>query len=489
MNGYREWFQDQARDLVMWGIGEAEETSGIPLWNNVINSASHDIKEYITEQLETEFLQRHPEAIEYPEVVNMSHQIMYPTEKKTLQEFWTGWENNLERAKENRSWFHDEMAKKPYEAPRWQEPTKAVDAIDFNITRPEVPDKHKAHPLVYGEEYIDTAKPVTIESEDPERINFSAEPRPIPDIPKDVALDKDSIHIVKKGDVLSKIAKKYGVSVNDIMKENNIKHQDRIYPDQEIRIPSRGNISGEQRLPTYTPEEIENFADSVANDTTLRLKDESRLKFDNKHKDLYKAMIYAESNFGRFNFNPESNAIGPAQLTGIAIKDLKERSKYKNEESLKNDVRTNLKGGWWLLQDQGLKVPIGNNGKKLERYSHREYMPFDYALIAYNAGRATAKSWLDAVSKKRKDEARINYDDPTIGSDDWVSDDLWHAANVDALNRSKPFKPDDVDLLFKAIQKQSLYNTRDKALAKLNEILIYIKNARGYYENINRGNQ
>ena len=237
MNGYREWFQDQARDLVMWGIGEAEETSGIPLWNNVINSASHDIKEYITEQLETEFLQRHPEAIEYPEVVNMSHQIMYPTEKKTLQEFWTGWENNLERAKENRSWFHDEMAKKPYEAPRWQEPTKAVDAIDFNITRPEVPDKHKAHPLVYGEEYIDTAKPVTIESEDPERINFSAEPRPIPDIPKDVALDKDSIHIVKKGDVLSKIAKKYGVSVNDIIKENDIKNRNQIYPNQKIIIP------------------------------------------------------------------------------------------------------------------------------------------------------------------------------------------------------------------------------------------------------------
>ena len=237
MNGYREWFQDQARDLVMWGIGKAEETSGIPLWNNVINSASHDIKEYITEQFETEFLQRHPEAIEYPEVVNMSHEIMYPTEKKTLQEFWTGWENNLERAKENRSWFHDEMAKKPYEAPRWQEPTKAVDAIDFNITRPEVPDKHKAHPLVYGEEYIDTAKPVTIESEDPERINFSAEPRPTPDTPKDVALDKDSIHIVKKGDVLSKIAKKYGVSVNDIIKENDIKNRNQIYPNQKIIIP------------------------------------------------------------------------------------------------------------------------------------------------------------------------------------------------------------------------------------------------------------
>ena len=103
MNGYREWFEDKARELVMWGLGTAENISGIPLWNKVVGAIPEDLKEYMTEQLEQEFVQRHPEAVEYPQIVNMSNEIMYPTEKKTLQEFWTGWENNLEDAIYKRS--------------------------------------------------------------------------------------------------------------------------------------------------------------------------------------------------------------------------------------------------------------------------------------------------------------------------------------------------------------------------------------------------
>ncbi len=48
--------------------------------------------------------------------------------------------------------------------------------------------------------------------------------------------------MVKKGDTLAKIAERYlgdASKYKELAKENNIKDPDRIYPGQEIRMPSR----------------------------------------------------------------------------------------------------------------------------------------------------------------------------------------------------------------------------------------------------------
>ena len=48
--------------------------------------------------------------------------------------------------------------------------------------------------------------------------------------------DKTVTYTVKKGDTLSAIARRYGVSVREIAKENGIKDPDRIYAGQKLRI-------------------------------------------------------------------------------------------------------------------------------------------------------------------------------------------------------------------------------------------------------------
>lgn len=47
------------------------------------------------------------------------------------------------------------------------------------------------------------------------------------------------IHVVRRGETLSKIARRYGVAVNTIMAANNLRSPDRIYIGQRLRVPSR----------------------------------------------------------------------------------------------------------------------------------------------------------------------------------------------------------------------------------------------------------
>lgn len=47
---------------------------------------------------------------------------------------------------------------------------------------------------------------------------------------------KIEYYIIKSGDNLSKIAKKYGTTVNQLVKWNNIKNPNLIYPNQKIRV-------------------------------------------------------------------------------------------------------------------------------------------------------------------------------------------------------------------------------------------------------------
>ncbi|MCK5706956.1 MAG: LysM peptidoglycan-binding domain-containing protein [Candidatus Aureabacteria bacterium] len=51
-------------------------------------------------------------------------------------------------------------------------------------------------------------------------------------------------HIVKKGESLTRIAKKYGVSLKEILKENKIDDPEEIKTGEKIRIPLK-NIKGE----------------------------------------------------------------------------------------------------------------------------------------------------------------------------------------------------------------------------------------------------
>ena len=44
------------------------------------------------------------------------------------------------------------------------------------------------------------------------------------------------IHTVEKGETLSKIARRYGVTVNDLVRWNGIKDKNLIYVGQEIKI-------------------------------------------------------------------------------------------------------------------------------------------------------------------------------------------------------------------------------------------------------------
>ena len=51
-------------------------------------------------------------------------------------------------------------------------------------------------------------------------------------------------HIVKKGESLTKIAKKYGVSIGEILKVNKISAPEKVKEGEKIKIPLR-NIKGE----------------------------------------------------------------------------------------------------------------------------------------------------------------------------------------------------------------------------------------------------
>ena len=52
-----------------------------------------------------------------------------------------------------------------------------------------------------------------------------------------------NLHIVKKGDTLSAIAKKYNIGLNEVKKinRNNVKNPNLIYPGQEIVVPDEND--------------------------------------------------------------------------------------------------------------------------------------------------------------------------------------------------------------------------------------------------------
>jgi LysM repeat protein len=51
--------------------------------------------------------------------------------------------------------------------------------------------------------------------------------------------DEIIVHSVRTGDTITGIAKRYGASSKDVLKENGLGPRDKIYPGQKIKVPVR----------------------------------------------------------------------------------------------------------------------------------------------------------------------------------------------------------------------------------------------------------
>ena len=80
---------------------------------------------------------------------------------------------------------------------------------------------------------------------------------------------KDLEYVVKKGDSLYKIAKEYGVGVNDLLYENGLKNA-LIYPDQVLIVTLNNN--GEILFVEYVVKENDTL-ESIANKYKISIKD------------------------------------------------------------------------------------------------------------------------------------------------------------------------------------------------------------------------
>ncbi len=72
----------------------------------------------------------------------------------------------------------------------------------------------------------------------------------------------ESVYTVKKGDTLSKIAARYGTTWRELARYNNISNPDRIYPGQQLRIPTGGQTqpTGNTDAPAAPPANTANNA-------------------------------------------------------------------------------------------------------------------------------------------------------------------------------------------------------------------------------------
>ena len=61
----------------------------------------------------------------------------------------------------------------------------------------------------------------------------------LPNVIDESSDSEETIYIVKKGDTLSGIAKKYNITYQELARYNNITNPNLIYPNQKIKIPSK----------------------------------------------------------------------------------------------------------------------------------------------------------------------------------------------------------------------------------------------------------
>lgn len=88
-------------------------------------------------------------------------------------------------------------------------------------------------------------------------------------------------HIVQRGDTLYSIARRYGVSVNSILRMNNISNPSQIEVGQRIRVGSGGSSGG--KAPVSRPSGVTSgaFADA---DTSTKASDANLIAWDWPHR-------------------------------------------------------------------------------------------------------------------------------------------------------------------------------------------------------------
>jgi LysM repeat protein len=71
----------------------------------------------------------------------------------------------------------------------------------------------------------------------PTRATPHVQPRATaPAPPRSAAVSPDSVHVVRPRDTVSSIAKKYGVSVAEVLRWNRLEEQTRIRPGDRLRV-------------------------------------------------------------------------------------------------------------------------------------------------------------------------------------------------------------------------------------------------------------
>ncbi len=116
-------------------------------------------------------------------------------------------------------------------------------SIDYQNSNVETMEFDSEHVVESGETLTSIAEQYGLTYQELADYNNIADPNyiengqviKIPNLPEDT-----STYTVKEGDNLTIIAEKYGVSIDDLVKENNISNPNYIEVDQIIKIPSKG---------------------------------------------------------------------------------------------------------------------------------------------------------------------------------------------------------------------------------------------------------
>ncbi|ATA59319.1 cell wall hydrolase [Geobacillus stearothermophilus] len=114
--------------------------------------------------------------------------------------------------------------------------------------------------------------------------------------------DAATIHTVKRGDTLWKIAKQYGVPLKQLMQKN--RKDDRLYPGEKLIIPNAGITAAEKDLLArlvHAEAKGEPYAGKVAVATVVL----NRVDHPD-FPDTIRAVIYERSG-GRYAFTPVAN--------------------------------------------------------------------------------------------------------------------------------------------------------------------------------------
>ncbi|MDG5815949.1 LysM peptidoglycan-binding domain-containing protein [Chitinispirillales bacterium ANBcel5] len=130
--------------------------------------------------------------------------------------------------------------------PKYSPPTTVASAT--TETKPEEPEKPKKEP----EEVSDSLQIASEMDEGPEIVPTTQKSEP-------------TTHRVRVGENLNRIASRYGVTVRELARENNITQLNRIYPGQVLRVP--GQVREEPEAVTHATEETEAVSDTLEKDT------------------------------------------------------------------------------------------------------------------------------------------------------------------------------------------------------------------------------